>query len=107
MNSLQGLRGWAEILQGAGADAASVARHVLDLAGHLTAEVDAQSRLLQAESGELVADLRSVTCDGVLDELEVALGSGLVSRLIRMPPTPMLGSCAPIPPSSAGSSATW
>ena len=107
MNSLQGLRGWAEILQGAGADAASVARHVLDLAGHLTAEVDAQSRLLQAESGELVADLRSVTCDGVLDELEVALGSGLVSRLIRMPPTPDAGFVRTDPPSSAGSSATW
>lgn len=91
MNSLQGLRAWAEILQGAGADAASVARHVLDLAGHLTAEVDAQNRLLQAENGELVPDLRRVACESVLDELEVVLGSGLVSRLIRMPPSPEAG----------------
>jgi len=91
MNSLQGLKSWAEILQGAGADATSVAGHVLDMAGHLTAEVDAQRRLLQAECGELVADLRSVTCAAVLDELEVSLGADVASRLIRMPISPEAG----------------
>ncbi|NWJ41621.1 MAG: HAMP domain-containing histidine kinase [Geothrix sp.] len=92
MNSLQGLKGWAEILQGAGADATSVAGHVLDMAGHLTAEVDAQRRLLQAECGELVPDLRRVPCAGVLDALEVALGADVASRLIRMPISPEAGS---------------
>lgn len=92
MNSLQGLKGWAEILRGAGADAASVAGHVLDMAGHLTAEVDAQRRLLQAECGELVPDLRSVACAAVLDDLEVALGADLASRLIRLPVPPDAGS---------------
>ncbi|MFN7958134.1 MAG: sensor histidine kinase [Holophagaceae bacterium] len=91
MNSLQGLKGWAEILHGAGADAASVAGHVLDMAGHLTAEVDAQRRLLLAECGELVPDLRSVTCASVLDDLELALGAEAAARLIRMPIPPEAG----------------
>ncbi len=91
MNSLQGLQGWAEILQAAGADAAAVAGHVLHMASHLTAEVDAQRRLLQAECGELVPDLRSVACEAVLDELEVALGSDLAGRLVRLPVPPEAG----------------
>ena len=91
MNSLQGLKGWAEILQGAGADAASVAGHVLDMAGHLTAEVDAQRRLLLAECGELVPDLQSVAGEAVLDALELALGEFLVTRLVRMPSAPDAG----------------
>lgn len=91
MNSLQGLQGWAEILQAAGADAASVAGHVLTMASHLTAEVDAQRRLLQAECGELTPDLQIVACEAVLDDLEVALGSDLVRRLVRMPIPPEAG----------------
>jgi len=91
MNSLQGLQGWAEILQAAGADATAVAGHVLHMASHLTAEVDAQRRLLQAECGELVPDLQNVACEAVLDDLEVALGSDLTCRLLRLPVPPEAG----------------
>lgn len=85
MNSLQGLRGWTEILQGAGAEATAVAERILHVAGHLTAEVDSQRRLLQAECGELVPDLRTVTCDLVLNEVEASLGADVAARLLRKP----------------------
>ena len=85
MNSLQGLRGWTEMLQVAGADATTVAERILDMAGHLTAEVESQRRLLLAECGELVADVRSTTPERILDELGTSLGAEMTSRLVRLP----------------------
>lgn len=88
MGSLQEFRGWTEAMQGAGADTTVVAQRILDLAAHLTAEVESQHLLLQAECGELVADLRTVAPEFILDELEGALGAELAARLIRRPPPP-------------------
>jgi signal transduction histidine kinase len=84
-NSLQGLQGWAEMLQAAGADAQVVAERILDMASHLTAEVASQRRLLQAESGELVTDIRSMSPEHILDELESSLSADVRARLIRLP----------------------
>jgi len=84
MNSLQGLRGWTELLQAAGADAQVVAERVLDLAEHLTAEVESQRRLLQAECGELVPEVRMVSAEHVLEELEASLGANVAAHLIRL-----------------------
>jgi signal transduction histidine kinase len=86
--SVKGLRGWMEVLQGAGADATMIAEQIVGLAGHLTAEVEFQHCLLQAECGELVPDTRAVTPDGILDELERSLGAEAAARLVRIPPLP-------------------
>lgn len=84
-DSLQGMRGWTELLQSAGTSATSIAERILDMAGHLTAEVEFQRRLLQAERGELVPDLRMTTPERILDELEASLGAEVVARVIRLP----------------------
>ena len=88
MNSLQGLNGWTEVLKAAGADASQVAGRILDLASHLTAEVESQRRLLQAECGDLVADVRKVHPDHILDELEHSLRAEVSSRLVRLACSP-------------------
>lgn len=85
MNSLQGLRGWTEILQGAGANPANAAQRILDMAGHLTAEVEAQRRLLQAEYGDLSPDTRSVSPARILADLSEALGPEVDARMLRLP----------------------
>lgn len=84
-NSLQGLQGWTEMLQAAGADATSVAAHILDLASYLTVEVETQSRLLQAEGGDLIADICTITPEHVLDTLLVSLSAEAAARLVRLP----------------------
>jgi signal transduction histidine kinase len=86
--SLQELRSWSEVSRGAGADATAVAERVLAMANHLTDEVESQHWLLQAECGELVADLRTVPPERLLDELEDSLGAEVAGRLIRIPPPP-------------------
>lgn len=86
MASLQELRGWTEVSRGAGTDATAVAERVLALADHLTDEVESQYWLLQAECGELVADIRAVPPERLLDELEGSLGAEVAARLIRIPP---------------------
>jgi signal transduction histidine kinase len=88
MNTLHGLRGWTELLQAAGAEATTVAGRIIDLADHLTAEVESQRRLLQAECGELVPDLRPVRPGHILDELLASVGADSANRLIRLPPPP-------------------
>jgi hypothetical protein len=85
MNSLQGLRGWSEVLQGAGADAPQIAGRILSVAHKLTLEVESQQKLLQAEGGELVAQVRAVAPEQILDQLLEDLGPGLSSRVIREP----------------------
>lgn len=85
-NSLQGLMGWTEILQGAGADASAIAGRILEAASHLTAEVESQGRLLQAETGELVPDLQSVAPGHILDELLASLGAEAATQMICLRP---------------------
>ena len=84
-DSLQALRGRTELLQAAGAEATVVAEQILDLADQLTARVESQFHLLQAEDGELVAQIRTVTPAVVLDELEGSLGGEMTNRLMRLP----------------------
>ncbi len=88
MSSLQGLQEWMEVLQGAGADATTIAEKFLDLARALTAEVESQRRLLQAESGDFATEIRTVSPDLVLDAVFKTLGAEASSRLIRLPPPP-------------------
>jgi signal transduction histidine kinase len=84
-DSLLRLRGWTELLQSAGVDATLVAEHILAQAGRLTAEVEAHSRLLQAECGELVVEHRTVSLEQIFDELEKSLGVDVAARLIQLP----------------------
>lgn len=88
MASLQELRGWTEVSRGAGADGTAVAERVLALVNHLTDEVESQHWLLQAECGDLVAEIRTVPPERLLDELEDSLGAEVAARLIRIPPPP-------------------
>lgn len=85
MNSLQGLRGWTELLQAAGSDPATLAERILGMAGHLTAEVESQRRILQAESGELQAEIRVLAPVHILDDLEASLEASVAARLVRLP----------------------
>ena len=84
-DSLQDLRSWTTILQAAGADATVIAERILELAGHLTAKLESQSRLLQAESGGLVPAVRTVSSEHILDELWVSLGAEKTARFLRLP----------------------
>lgn len=88
VTSVQGLRGWMEVLEGAGADATMVAQQIVGLAGHLTAEVEFQHCLLQAECGELVPDIRAVAPETIFDTLEGSLGAEIAERLVRIPASP-------------------
>ncbi len=88
MASVQAWRGWTEVARGAGADATAVAERVLALANQLSDEVEFQHWLLQAECGELVADLRPVPPERLLDELEGSLAAEVAACLIRIPPPP-------------------
>jgi len=84
-DSLQELQGSTMMLQAAGADASVVAERILDLTSRLSATVESQARLMLAESGELVPDLRTVSPDRVLDELFHGLSADQGSRLVRVP----------------------
>jgi sensor histidine kinase regulating citrate/malate metabolism len=55
------------------------------VAHKLTLEVESQQKLLQAEGGELVAQVRAVAPEQILDQLLEDLGPGLSSRVIREP----------------------
>lgn len=88
MNALHGLRNWTELLRGAGAEATTVAERIIEVAGHLTDEVESQRRLLQAEQGELNPDLRHLTPDGVLDSLMASVDTETVAHLVRLPTDP-------------------
>ncbi|NTW85673.1 MAG: HAMP domain-containing histidine kinase, partial [Holophagaceae bacterium] len=85
MHSLEGLQGWVDMLQGAGAEPAVVAERLLDVAGHLKAEVESQHRLLLAESGEVVVDLRLVSPEQILGRLEESLAPEARARVLRLP----------------------
>lgn len=85
MSSIQGLQEWMEVLQGAGGDATAIAERLLDLARILTAEVETQWRLLQAESGQLVPELRTVPPGEILEDAFRALGADTRERVIQVP----------------------
>jgi signal transduction histidine kinase len=82
---LQRLKGWTEVMQGAGAGAAGVAGEILGLASRLMAEMEFHRLLLQAEAGTLEAGMREVAPADVLEELEGMLGAEISARLIRLP----------------------
>ena len=82
MNSLQGLKGWTEVMQAAGSNATTIAERILGLAEHLTQEVASQRRLLQAESGALEPNLQDHAPDHILEQLEAGLDRHLAERLV-------------------------
>jgi signal transduction histidine kinase len=88
MSSVQEIRGWTEVMQGAGAEVATVAGQVLELAERFTNEVESQHRLLQAECGELIPDCHPMTPERILDRIEEVLGPTTATRLVRLP-TPL------------------
>ena len=85
MQSLNGLKSWSEMLQGAGADPIHVAERVIEIADHLRSEVESQHRLLQAECGEVVSVVQETSAGQVLDDLEHTLGPEASQRLLRVP----------------------
>ena len=91
MDSIQVMRGWTEVMQGAGADATVVAEQVLALAGQFTADVEAQHRLLQAECGELIPGFRAMGAEGILDMTVEALGTAASARVARFSTPPEAG----------------
>jgi len=88
MNSLQGLQEWMEVLQGAGASATAIAEKLLELTRSLTAEVEAQRRMLHAECGDVAAELCTVSPEHILDTVFQALGAEAHTRLVRLPLPP-------------------
>jgi signal transduction histidine kinase len=85
MDSIQAMRGWTEVMQGAGADATAVAEQVLELAGKFATEVESQHRLLQAERGELIAELSPILPAAVIAQIEGSLGAKAAARLVLLP----------------------
>jgi len=73
MNTLQGLRGWTELLQMSPGNPLAAAQHIVSISDHLTEEVFSQRMLLQAERGELNAVIREVPLAELLEELEGAI----------------------------------
>ena len=88
METLQGLKGWREVLERAGADPSTLADQLLGLADQLTAEVEAQHLLLQAERGELTPERQPVPPERLLEDLVASLGAETEARLVCLPPPP-------------------
>lgn len=70
MNTLQGLRGWTELLQMSAGSPAAAAQQIVTLSNRLTEEVLTQRQLLQAERGELKAASEELPLDALFGELE-------------------------------------
>jgi signal transduction histidine kinase len=75
MNTLQGLRGWTELLQMTPESPLAAAEKIATLADHLTGEVQAQRLLLQAERGELATVQREIPLVEFFQELLSAIQS--------------------------------
>lgn len=73
-NSLQGLRGWAELLEGKMRDPERAAQGILRVSEHLADEVASQRLLLQAEQGQLEANMATFPLAPFLEELDELLG---------------------------------
>lgn len=86
-NSLQGLQGWAELLEYRLKDPQEVAQGILRLSQHLTAEVQGQRLLLQAEEGKLVLQPTTFALQDLFVELQAALTRHRVSqgRKLQLP----------------------
>lgn len=69
MNTLQGLRGWTELLRMTPEDPTVAAQQIASLSDHLTEEVLTQRLLLQAERGELSAAYRDIPLVELFEEL--------------------------------------
>jgi signal transduction histidine kinase len=69
LNTLQGLRGWTELLQMSPESPTAAAQKIANLSDHLTEEVMAQRLLLQAERGELNANRREIPLPDFFKEL--------------------------------------
>lgn len=88
VNSLHGLQGWTEMLQGGGSDATVIAARILEMTDYLTEEVESQRRLLLAERNELVPDLRETTPGKLIEDLAGSLDAESLARLISLTPAP-------------------
>ena len=84
-DSLHSMRNWMTLLHAAGADPTVIAERVLDLSSQLSASVDSQARLILAEDGELVPEIRTTSPEFILDRLMASLPTDLAPRLLRMP----------------------
>lgn len=86
-NSLQGLQGWAELLEYRLKDPQEVAQGILRLSQHLTAEVQGQRLLLQAEEGKLVIQPTTFALQDLFVELQAALARHRASqgRTLQLP----------------------
>lgn len=73
LNTLQGLRGWTELLQFPSTDPQVAAKHIYQLSDQLTQEVVAQRLLVQAERGELKPDFEELSVEKLFKELDERL----------------------------------
>ena len=87
MNTLQGLRGWTELLQMAPQDPTLAARQIATLSDRLTEEVLTQRLLVQAERGDLSAAHREIRLAELFEELKGTVHNHQcsVGRLLEMP----------------------
>lgn len=90
MNTLQGLRGWTELLQMSLQNPALAAQQIATLSDRLSEEVLTQRLLVQAEKGDLRAARREITLTGLFDELQGTVQSHQcsVDRTVEMPESP-------------------
>lgn len=72
-NTLQGLMGYAELLEESAAES-KVSQMVVSLARHLNNEIEAQAYLMRAEKGTLEVRRDAVDAARVLQSLEIAFG---------------------------------
>lgn len=88
MNTLQGLRGWTELLQMSPSNPLAAAQQIVNISDHLTEEVMSQRILLRAERGELNAAIREIPLPEFLKELEGALQNhhGSADRSLEIKP---------------------
>ena len=87
MNTLQGLRGWTELLQMSLQDPALAARQIAPLSDHLTEEVLTQRLLVQAEKGDLSAARREIRLAELFKELRDTVHNHQcsVGRILEIP----------------------
>lgn len=74
MNTLQGLKGWTEVLNAPGHDPRKAAERILHLADQMTLEVTHQRLVRQAEMGELTPHMKTFRVRDLLQELDISMG---------------------------------
>lgn len=83
MASLEGIRSWTELIQGAGVPSAEVAEQVLEAADQIRVEVESKHQLLQAERGRAKANLQETTVGRLLEDLVKGLPPRQADHLLR------------------------